>query len=50
MGAADLVVEGGGVKGAGLAGAVTALGKMYDFHRVAGTSAGRSSRRSSRRA
>jgi NTE family protein len=36
----DLVLEGGGVKGAGLAGAVTALGKRYDFHRVAGTSAG----------
>jgi NTE family protein len=40
MGAADLVLEGGGVKGAGLAGAVSALSDTYDFHRVAGTSAG----------
>ena len=40
MGAADLVLEGGGVKGAGLAGAVTALNGTFDFHRVAGTSAG----------
>jgi predicted acylesterase/phospholipase RssA len=40
VGAADLVLEGGGVKGAGPAGAVAALGKTYDFHRVAGTSAG----------
>lgn len=37
---ADLVLEGGGVKGAGLAGAVTALGSQFEFHRVAGTSAG----------
>lgn len=37
---ADLVLEGGGVKGAGLAGAVTALREQYEFHRVAGTSAG----------
>lgn len=37
---ADLVLEGGGVKGAGLAGAIHVLGKQYDFHRVAGTSAG----------
>jgi NTE family protein len=37
---ADLVLEGGGVKGAGLAGAVSALSKDYEFHRVAGTSAG----------
>ncbi len=36
----DLVLEGGGVKGAGLAGAVGVLGRHYDFHRVAGTSAG----------
>jgi NTE family protein len=36
----DLVLEGGGVKGAGLAGAVTELGRSYDFHRIAGTSAG----------
>jgi NTE family protein len=40
MGTADLVLEGGGVKGAGLAGAVTALGSTFEFHRVAGTSAG----------
>jgi len=37
---ADLVLEGGGVKGAGLAGAVSVLAKDYEFHRVAGTSAG----------
>lgn len=36
----DLVLEGGGVKGAGLAGAVSVLQGRYDFHRVAGTSAG----------
>jgi len=36
----DLVLEGGGVKGAGLAGAVSVLGERYRFHRVAGTSAG----------
>lgn len=40
MAIADLVLEGGGVKGAGLAGAVTELSKQYEFHRVAGTSAG----------
>ena len=40
MDKADLVLEGGGVKGAGLAGAVSALSSRYDFHRVAGTSAG----------
>jgi NTE family protein len=40
MDAADLVLEGGGVKGAGLAGAVSTLGEKYAFHRVAGTSAG----------
>jgi NTE family protein len=40
MDAADLVLEGGGVKGAGLAGAVSVLGAQFDFHRVAGTSAG----------
>jgi NTE family protein len=38
---ADLVLEGGGVKGIGLAGAVLALDQAgYRFHRVAGTSAG----------
>jgi NTE family protein len=36
----DLVLEGGGVKGAGLAGAVHVLSEHYDFHRIAGTSAG----------
>jgi NTE family protein len=36
----DLVLEGGGVKGAGLAGAVSVLARDHDFHRVAGTSAG----------
>ena len=40
MSTTDLVLEGGGVKGAGLAGAVSVLGESYDFHRVAGTSAG----------
>jgi NTE family protein len=40
MAMADLVLEGGGVKGAGLAGAVSVLNETYDFHRVAGTSAG----------
>jgi NTE family protein len=38
---ADLVLEGGGVKGIGLAGAVLALDQAgYRFQRVAGTSAG----------
>lgn len=40
---ADLVLEGGGVKGTGLAGAITALtsaAEPYTFHRIAGTSAG----------
>lgn len=38
---ADLVLEGGGVKGIGLAGAVLALDQAgYRFERVAGTSAG----------
>src|SRR6266699_4556477 len=38
---ADLVLEGGGVKGIGLAGAVLTLDQAgYRFHRVAGTSAG----------
>jgi NTE family protein len=38
---ADLVLEGGGVKGIGLAGAVLALDQTgYRFQRVAGTSAG----------
>jgi len=36
----DLVLEGGGVKGAALAGAVHRLSHDYAFHRVAGTSAG----------
>ncbi|WP_457207648.1 patatin-like phospholipase family protein [Nocardioides sp. P5_C9_2] len=40
MSTSDLVLEGGGVKGAGLAGAVHVLAETYDFHRVAGTSAG----------
>ena len=38
---ADLVLEGGGMKGIGLGGAVTALMRAgYTFPRVAGTSAG----------
>lgn len=38
---ADLVLEGGGVKGIGLVGAVSALTEAgYSFHRYAGTSAG----------
>ncbi len=38
---ADLVLEGGGVKGIGLVGAYTSLMQAgYEFHRVAGTSAG----------
>ena len=38
---ADLVLEGGGVKGIGLVGAYAALSKAgYEFHRIAGTSAG----------
>ena len=38
---ADLALEGGGVKGVGLIGAVLALDEAgYRFHRVAGTSAG----------
>ena len=39
----DLVLEGGGVKGAGLVGAITTLASAadpYTIHRVAGTSAG----------
>ena len=43
MAHADLVLEGGGVKGTGLVGAITALASAaqpYTFHRVAGTSAG----------
>jgi len=43
MADADLVLEGGGVKGSSLVGAVTALAQHqdpYTFHRVAGTSAG----------
>jgi NTE family protein len=38
---ADLVLEGGGVKGIGLVGAYTSLTEAgYTFHRIAGTSAG----------
>src|SRR5439155_22563796 len=38
---ADLVLEGGGVKGIGLVGAISILEERgYAFHRVAGTSAG----------
>ena len=37
---ADLALQGGGVKGIALAGAVTRLMKIYEFQRVAGTSAG----------
>jgi NTE family protein len=38
---ADLVLEGGGVKGIGLVGAYAALTEAgYEFHRIAGTSAG----------
>src|SRR5664279_218910 len=43
MSTADLVLEGGGVKGTGLVGAITALTEhqdSYQFHRIAGTSAG----------
>jgi NTE family protein len=43
MPSADLVLEGGGVKGSGLVGAVTALqggDDPYEFQRYAGTSAG----------
>ena len=41
MAVADLVLEGGGVKGIGLVGALSVLEKAgYDFQRVAGTSAG----------
>lgn len=37
----DLVLEGGGVRGIGLVGAISELAKEgYSFHRVAGTSAG----------
>jgi len=37
---ADLVLQGGGVKGLALAGAIVELMKTYRFRRVAGTSAG----------
>jgi NTE family protein len=38
---ADLVLEGGGVKGIALAGAVSVLEERgYQFHKIAGTSAG----------
>jgi NTE family protein len=38
---ADLVLEGGGVKGIGLVGSICTLTRRgYHFHRIAGTSAG----------
>lgn len=37
---ADLVLQGGGVKGIALAGAVSVMMRTYRFPRVAGTSAG----------
>src|SRR3954462_5787764 len=41
MATADLVLEGGGVKGIGLVGAISVLEERgYTFHRIAGTSAG----------
>ena len=41
MAMTDLVLEGGGTKLPGLVGAVEALAASgYDFHRIAGTSAG----------
>jgi NTE family protein len=41
MPVADLVLEGGGVKGIGLVGAISVLEERgYEFHRVGGTSAG----------
>src|SRR5204863_6419907 len=41
MATADLVLEGGGVKGIGLVGAISILEEHgYAFHRIAGTSAG----------
>lgn len=43
MAEADLVLEGGGVKGSALVGAIASLAKFQDphaFHRIAGTSAG----------
>jgi NTE family protein len=43
MADADLVLEGGGVKGIGLVGAIAAMTESadpYQFHRIAGTSAG----------
>jgi NTE family protein len=41
MESADLVLEGGGVKGIGLVGAISVLEEHgYEFHRIAGTSAG----------
>lgn len=43
---ADLVLEGGGVKGIGLVGAYTTLAEAgFQIHRVAGTSAGAMSAR-----
>lgn len=36
----DLVLEGGGVKGIALVGALSVLEKEFEFHRVAGSSAG----------
>lgn len=52
MADADLVLEGGGVKGAGLVGALSVLtgaADPYTFHRIAGTSAGRLWRPAGRR-
>ena len=41
MATADLVLEGGGVKGVGLVGAISVLEEHgYEFQRIAGTSAG----------
>ena len=41
MATADIVLEGGGVKGIGLVGAISVLEEHgYEFHRIAGTSAG----------
>jgi NTE family protein len=37
---ADIVMEGGGVKGIGLIGALETLEKEYAFQRIAGTSVG----------
>jgi NTE family protein len=39
-GVVDIVMEGGGVKGIGLVGALDILGQHYDFRRIAGSSTG----------